>query len=227
MIIRDVNSYIAQDVKGKVKYKGAFKTYSEMIKDEEYHKSFSQTVVSEAIAKFYLEGIPVEETVMGATDIYDFCKTFNASHGWKCGLIEMDAEDVEGTDHVDWQQKTNRYYMSTDGQIFKKYKDVRALSIEAKGYVQIFNTYEKKDMIDYDIDYDYYIRECYKIIHKVDGTERRELEAARKAKELAKREKQEANFMKYCWNKPPTERQLRIYGKEWLIEKYGRPEIKK
>ena len=224
MIIRDVNSYIAEDIKGKVKYKGAFKTYEEMIKGEEYHKSFSQTIVAQAISDFYLKGVPVEETVMGAENIYDFCKTFNASHSWKCFTF-LPHPDTGGK--ITYRQKTNRYYISTGGSFFRKKKEDKVIDIEAGGtLVTIFNEYEKLPMIDYDIDYDYYIKECYKIVHKIDGTEKRELEAARKAKELEKGEREEANFMRYCWNKPPTERQLGLYGKDWLLEKYGTPKIK-
>lgn len=221
MIIRDVNSYIAEDVDGKIKYKGALKPYAEMIKDEEYHKSLSQAIVQRAVAKYFLEGTPVEETVMKATDIYDFCKTFNASHGWVSDTI-----DSEG--NVTPRQKTNRYFVSTDGEVFRKHKDVRTIEVEAGGsLVTIFNKYEEKPIMDYNIDYDYYINECYKLIHKIDGTEQRLLEEKKARKEQEKKDKEEEKFLKYCWNKPPTPRQYELYAKPWLIEKYGDPEIKK
>lgn len=224
MIIRDVNSYIAQSVDGYVKYKGALKTYSEMMKDDEYHKSLSQMIVPEAIAKYFLEGIPVEETIMQSENIYDFCKTFNATHGWTCETANLSS--VEGEEYwgIKQRQKTNRYFVSTDGQVFRKLKDERVIEIEAGGtLVTIFNTFEDKDSIlDYNIDYDYYIKECYKIIHKIDGTEERIKREQKEAKELAKKEAQEQKFIKYCLNKQPTVRQLDLYGKDWLIEKYGK-----
>lgn len=222
MIIRDVNNYIAKDVNGKVKYKGALKLYKEMIKDEEFHKSLSQAIVPRAVAEYFLNGTPVEETVMKCDDIYDFCKTFNASHGWTSETVNPDGTNVEP------QQKTNRYYVSTDGKTFRKNKDDRTIEIEAGGtLVTIFNKYEKKEMVDYNIDYDYYINECYKLVHKVDGTEDRLLEEKRIQKEIDKKERERANFLKYCWNKPPTERQLKLYGKQWLLDEYGTPQIKK
>ena len=227
MIIRDVNNYIAKDMNGKVKYKGALRTYDESIKDDEYHKSLSQTIVPRAVAEYFLNGKPVEETVMEADNIYDFCKTFNASHGWVCGTVDMDAGDVEGTDHIEYRQKTNRYYMSTNGSIFRKYKDTRTIDVEAQGYVQIFNKFEEKPMEDYYIDYQYYIDECYKLIHKVDGTEDRLLEEKKREAEEKKLQSQEEKFLKYCWIKQPTERQYRLYVKPWLIKKYGDPKIKK
>jgi len=270
MIIRDVNNYIAEDMTGYVKYKGAFKPYDVAIKDEEYHKSLSQAIVPKAVAEYFLNGVPIEETVMKSTDIYDFCKTFNASHGWTCetsdieyldtsyeeavekltnkGFIEAHVEgffipenggnmagvqlEKDGNKtkiykNIQQRQKTNRYYVSTNGKTFSKSKDVRTIEIEAGGtLVTIFNEYEEKHILDYEIDYDYYIKECYKLVHKVDGTEERELEAARQAKEQIKRDKEEEKFLKYCWNKPPTVRQLGLYGKPWLLEKYGTPKTK-
>lgn len=220
MIIRDVNSYIAQSLDGYVKYKGAFVTYEEMMKNDEYHKSLSQMIVPEAVSKYFLEGTPVETTIMKSTNIYDFCKTFNATHGWTCETVNVDGEDEW---NLEQRQKTNRYFISTDGQVFRKLKDDRVIEIEAGGtLVTIFNKFEDKDSIlDYNIDYDYYIKECYKIIHKIDGTEERIAIAKKEAQEKSKRKAQEEKFLKYCINKKPTVRQLELYGKDWLIEKYG------
>lgn len=222
MIIRDVNSYIAESLDGYVKYKGAFVTYDEMIKNDEYHKSLSQMIVPEAIAKYFLEDIPVETTIMESTNIYDFCKTFNATHGWTCETVTINEDGTE-ENHIP-RQKTNRYFVSTDGEVFRKMKDDRVIEIEAGGtLVTVFNKFEeKKSILDYNIDYDYYIKECYKIIHKIDGTEERLAIAKKEAKEKAKREAQEEKFLKYCINKQPTVRQLELYGKDWLIEKYGK-----
>lgn len=222
LILRDVNNYIAQSPNGKVKYKGAFKTYSEAIKDEEYHKSLSQTIVPESISKYFLENIPVEETIMKCNDIYEFCKTFNATHGWTCETLN------EQTNYGEIRQKTNRYYISTNGERFYKRKDDRVIDIEAGGtLVTIFNKFEHKDNFsDYNIDYDYYINECYKIIHKIDGTEKKLLQQKKEESELLKRQSQEEKFLKYCVNKVPTVRQLELYGKDWLIEKYGQIKTK-
>lgn len=219
-IMRDVNNYMAKYSNGKVKYKGTFKTYEQTIKDEEYHKSLSQTIVAEAVAKYFLENIPVEKTIMECENIFDFCKTFNTSHGFKAELI-----DAEG--NIEPQQKTNRYYISTNGKTFRKIKEGKITEIEAGGkLVTIFNKKIDLPMDDYNIDYDYYINECYKIIHVVDGTEERMMLEAKIKKEEEKKQKEEKNFLKYCINKVPTERQLNLYGKDWLIEKYGKPKTK-
>lgn len=227
MIIRDVNNYIAVSQKdNKVKYKGTFKPNHEMIKDGEYHKSLSQGIVSLAVADYFLKGISVEQTIKESKDIYLFCKTFNATHGWKC-------ETLDSNGNIETQQKTNRYYISNDGKTFRKLKDDRIIEIEAGGtLVIIFNKFEEpiystvtgKHFGNYNINYDYYINECYKIIHKIDGTEERLEQERKEAREKVKLEKEEENYLKYIINKVPTQLQYNNYWREHCALKYGEPE---
>lgn len=225
MIIRDVNNYIAVSKEGKIKYKGTFKPNHEMIKDGEYHKSLSQGIVSLAVSDYFLKGIPVEQTIKDNTDIYLFCKTFNSTHGWTCETLNIDENGVES--NIKTEQKTNRYFLSKSGKRFRKIKEDRKIEIEAGKEVTIFNNYYEAPMEDYDIDYDYYVAECNKIIWTIDGTLER-LEEERKAERLKlKLEKEEQNYVKFCVDKIPTSLQFSNYSRPWLIEKYGTPpEIK-
>ena len=226
MIIKDVNNYIAVTKKdNKIKYKGTFKPVSKMLKDGEYHKNFSQNAVTLAVNDYFLKGVSVEESLKNNQNIYDFCKTFNATHGWGC-------ETVNSEGITQKQQKTNRYYISVDGKTFRKFKDERIIEIEAGGTkVTIFNKYEEppystvtgKHFGNYDINYDYYINECYKIIHKIDGTEERLEQERKEQREKAKRDKEEENYLKFCVNKIPTQLQYNTYNRDWLQEKYGIP----
>lgn len=223
MIIRDVNNYIAVAQKtGKVKYKGTFKPNHEMIKDDEYHKSLSQGVVALAVSDYFLKGVPVEETIKNNTDIYLFCKTFNATHGWTCETLNISEEGIES--NIEPQQKTNRYYLSTNGKRFRKLKEDRRIEIEAEKLVTIFNKYEDKPFEEYHINYDYYIEEAYKIIHVIDGTTERIEQERKQQRERLKKEREEENYLKFCVNKIPTSRQYELYKRDWLIEKYGEPE---
>lgn len=226
MIIRDVNNYIAVNQKdNKVKYKGTFKPNHEMIKDGEYHKSLSQGIVSLAVADYFLKNIPVETTIKENKDIYLFCKTFNATRGWTCETLDIDEQGNES--NIVQQQKTNRYFLSRGGKRFRKLKDERKIEIEAGKLVTIFNEYEDNPFEEYDIDYDYYIEECYKIIHKIDGTEERLEQERREERERVKKEKEEENYLKYIINKIPTQLQYNNYWREHCALKYGEPkEIK-
>lgn len=226
MIIRDVNSYIAVSQKeGKVKYKGTFKPANEMLKDGEYHKNFSQNAVALAVSDYFLKGVPIEESLKNNTNIYDFCKTFNATHGWTCELLNIDDQGNES--EITQQQKTNRYYLSKNGKRFRKLKEDRKIEIEASKLVTIFNTFEEKSFEEYSIDYDYYIEECYKIIHRIDGTEERLEQERREERERLKLQKEEENYLKFIINKIPTQLQYNTYWRENCALKYGEPsEIK-
>jgi len=228
MIIRDVNSYIAVAKDGKVKRKGVFKQNEEMRKDGEYHKSFSQGIVKIALSEYFLNDKPVEETIRECKDVFEFTKMANSVGKWWTETFEVDSEGNEF--NVIRQQKNNRYLLTNSGVRFRKcvYKPdketgedkLTTTEYEADRLVTILNKYEGQSVEELDINYDYYIEETYKIIHLIDGTTER-LEAEKKAqKEKEKREREEANFVKYCINKIPTVRQMRLYGKEYLIEKY-------
>ena len=228
MVIRDVNNYIAVSKKdGKVKRKGTFKLNSEMRKDGEYHKSFSQGVVSIALSEFYLSGTPIEKTISKCTDVFEFTKMANSTGQWWTETFEViDGEEV----NVIKQQKNNRYVVSNNGVGFRKctYKPdkvtgepkLTSTEYEAGRLVTLLNNYTGQTVEELDINYQYYIDECYKIIHLIDGTTEREDNERREKAEAKRRQKQEDNFLKYCVNKVPTERQLKLYGKEWLINKY-------
>ena len=233
MVIRDVNNYTAVTKKGnKVKYKGTFKPNAEMRKDGEYHKAFNQGVVATAVNNYFLYNKPILETLHECEDIYEFCKTGNTVGQWWAETFEVDENGNEI--NVTKVQKTNRYYLSKNGLKFRKctYKPdkvtgepkLSTTEYEADKKVKIFNKFYKVPFEEYDIDYDYYVVECEKIIFVIDGTVER-IEAERRA-EIArlKQEKEEENFKRYCIDKIPTARQRDMYSKEWLIEKYGLPQ---
>lgn len=104
--------------------------------------------------------------------------------------------------------------------------DWRLISIESENLITIFNKLiEFEDFNQYDINYQYYIDECYKVIDTISHEkELREIEQKNK-KEEEKRQKEEQNYIKYCVEKPPTARQFQEYSREWLINKYGYPEV--
>jgi hypothetical protein len=106
-------------------------------------------------------------------------------------------------------------------------KDWRLMDIEASGNITIFNEYKELPFEEYDIDYDYYIEECNKIIDTITGKKERLLMEVKQTKEMEKQQREERNYIQFCINKIPTERQYNEYKRDWLIEKFGEPkEIK-
>lgn len=236
MIIRDVNNYTAVTQKtNKVKYKGTFKPNVEMRKDGEYHKAFNQGIVSTAVNNYFLYDKPILETLYECKDIYEFCKTGNTVGQWWAETFKLDENRNEI--NVTKVQKTNRYYVSKDGVRFRKctYKPdkvtgeskISTTEYEADKLVTIFNKYYEVLFEQYNIDYDYYVAECEKIIFVIDGTAERLDQEAKEKREKAKLEKEEENYLKFIINKVPTQLQYNSYWREYCSLKYGEPkEIK-
>lgn len=223
---RDINNYLGIDTNGKIKTKGAFEI------DVDFHKNRSQRIVRLAVKAYLVDGVPVEESIKNHLNgfdygkfenqgIYDFCigKKIKSNQ-----LYTLESEEGKVLRKVD--DKVIRFYVSKSGNLLKKnYSDGRTEATVGGNKVVLFMDYEHKE--DYDIDYDYYINEAYKIIHSVDGTLERMEREKKEARERAKLEKEEENYLKFCVNKVPTQLQYENYKRDWLIEKYGEPkEIK-
>ena len=162
MIIRDVNSYTAITTTGKVKYKGVFEI------DKEYHKDNSFKIIPYALSEYYVKGIPVEDTIKNHTNIYDFCgrqKFGRDSYGSIHYIDMVNDNPIEKCVH---QQKNVRYYISNKGCTFIKNYKKGTNEVINKGYqVTIFNKYVNKD--DYNINYNFYIKECNKILEVIEN----------------------------------------------------------
>lgn len=163
MVIRDVSNYLAVYTNGEIKHKGAFEI------DKEIYKNPSMRIVPIALEKFFVEGIPIEDTIRGCKDIYDFCLMTRVKKGWQLEYSIWDKET--GAPKVIECPKTQRYYASNKGVYLMKRNvgegkgsDSSALAGQA---VTLFNKFEKKSLKEYDIDYQFYINECNKIIDKI------------------------------------------------------------
>lgn len=175
MVIRDVNSYLAITVDNKPKYKGCFEIIKTQNGQIAYNKDWSMRIVPIALSEYFINNIPVENTIKNHKDIFDFCcrqKTNSDCYSETRG-ISYDENSVAYL-LKNKQQKTTRYYISTNGlSFYRVYHSGKQAgteeAIEKNRLVTIFNNYEEKDIKQYNIDYDYYIKECYKIINVVDN----------------------------------------------------------
>lgn len=168
-IRRDVNNYITKIRKvvekgqsfdvDKIKKKGAFVTSVSL------SKAFKNPIVPIALEKYYLEEIPITKTLTEHDDIYDFCKSqkvgsqFTVEH-YKA--VEHDGNYVNVKEPL---QKTNRYFVSLEGgTLVKKKSDGEITNMESGFLTTILNDFDEE--IDYksNIDYNYYEKECRKII---------------------------------------------------------------
>lgn len=169
MVIADVNNYQALYVNGKKKYKGRFEIDKVVGDEPAYHKDNSFRIVPYALSKFFLEDISVEKTIREHTNIYDFCGR-EKFKGQDYGQTHTLSYDDFGNpfDKIEKQQKNTRFYITNKGSTFVKKYAKGTSELICKGFqVKIFNRYEEKLIIDYNIDYQFYIKLCYREINNI------------------------------------------------------------
>lgn len=112
MWIRDVNSYVAESISGKLKQKGAFwfpRKFPDEVTDENaWHKDFSAQVVIMAAVEHMVTGAPIEQFIYGHRDSFDFmCRA----------KVDRSSELWIGDQQV---QRICRYYLATNGAPMRK-----------------------------------------------------------------------------------------------------------
>jgi hypothetical protein len=143
--------------KALIKKKGLF------IDEPQLGKGLAPLIIPEAINKYFVEGIPPEQTIKECTDIKKFCtfqkvdKKFDVFYGG------------ERVPHI------NRYYMSMYGKpIYKQKLNEQGkpfgskIALCADSAVTIYNKFDDKPIEERGINYSYYLTEAYKIIEKLD-----------------------------------------------------------
>jgi len=172
MIIRDCNNYIAVNKDGTVKTKGVFET-NESYKDyknnplKELYKDHSAMIIPKALLDYFVGNIPVETTIRACDDIFDFYLMLRGNKAWGVETMYCDDENEVQSDE---EQKITRYYISKQGKALSKYnKEINKRTSTQKGYViNVCNKHDKtKAISEYDINYNFYIAECNKIINSI------------------------------------------------------------
>lgn len=191
-ILRDVNNYIV--LKEKATDKEIKKGFRHMTKNgllkvkgvldpfryENLMKGFYAPVVPFSLYRYFVEGVPVEDTILGTTDVHEFClaqkvdrKKFEAVM-----YTELDRDTfTESTEILQW---ANRYIVSPQGGTIYKRKDTGKIDVDGGAImsdtllvsgetVLIANDMEKLEQDWPDgipIKRAWYIREAKKIIER-------------------------------------------------------------
>ena len=162
IIFSTVNDYLATMTNGEIKKKGDFLT------DFELHKNKSAKIVPIALERYFVDGIPIDETIRNHTNLYDFCIRQKASRSFH----------YEGTNRSTGEtnvyNKLIRYYVSKTGEKIFKVKNpecqTRAAAIsqvEAGEWVcEVCNFLPKNSGVD-NVNYDYYIEKANRIVTKI------------------------------------------------------------
>lgn len=157
-----VNDYLALCPNKDVKLKGDF------VIDRELHKNPSMIIVPIALKEYFVNNIPIETSIQNHKNIYDFCLMVRMIGEFKATYQCTDNNQCLSNILL---PKTIRYYASNSGGIILKHKtetlEDKFTNVNVKQNITIFNKFVNKPMSNYDIDYSFYIKECYKIINKV------------------------------------------------------------
>lgn len=176
-----INDYIAvKEGYKETKNPDLIKTKGMFITKVLLGKGLSAKIIPEAIIKYFVDGIPVEDTIKGCKDIRKFLMSEKTGKQWHVEYMNKE------------QQRTNRFYASTNGGYLWKWKDTghkegeiitytepyvgeRKYKASARQYqnmltasgVTLLNKFDDKPIEERKINYRYYIYEAYKIIREL------------------------------------------------------------
>ena len=172
LIQLSVNGYLAVKTDGKVKKKKEFLT------DPLLEKNKSRRIVALALEKYFVHDIPVEETITGHKNIFDFCIGVKSNKDYHY-------ESVDKLGNKKLYHSVVRYFVSENGNKLLKVKNagseadgVDVSECEAGEWkCTVANTVDRDDHIkSYKINYEYYIQKAKERIG--------DLEAGRKRKRI-------------------------------------------
>lgn len=159
-IVDNLDSYKKTLEKEYVKRKGLF------IDKPDFSKGFINPVVSTALSDFYIYGEDILNNLKNHAKkpggIYDFCITQKIDKKFDAQYHSI----VNGRKHIEKLQQYNRFYVSSSntGNILKYDSSKnKYISIIAKENVRVLNVYKDEEIND--INFKYYVNECYKIIY--------------------------------------------------------------
>lgn len=168
-----INDYIAiKEGYSQSKDPKLIKTKGMFITEVKLGKGLTPKIIPEAIVKYFADGIPVKDTIYNCTDIKKFLMSEKTGKQWHVEYLNRE------------QQRTNRFYASTDGAyLWKwKYKEDSVINeyglssqIREKQYqnmlvdsgVTILNKLDNKPITERKINYRYYLKEALKIVEEL------------------------------------------------------------
>jgi len=154
---RDVNSYITEKPDGSTKEKGAF------LKEVDLKKAYRMPIVAKALFAYFINDIPVRETLESCEDIFEFCISQKTGRDF-----EMELHTAEGVEKL---QKTNRFYITKKGGVLTKRHSQtgKVIGLHVGRTACILNDYDPSTAFkDYEVDYSFYEKEVMKIVNEIE-----------------------------------------------------------
>ena len=122
-------------------------------------KGLTPKIIPEAIVRYFADGIPVKDTIYNCKDIKKFLMSEKTGKQWHVEYLNKE------------QQRTNRFYASTNGGYLWKWKDVNGVkayqNMLTSSGVTILNKFDNKSIEERKINYKYYLKEALKIVEEL------------------------------------------------------------
>ena len=157
-INRDINTYVIEEINGKISYKGALNPTMYAV---DLQKGYDMPIVAQAVVDYFLKDKPVLETLYECRNILDFCKTQNVGRQFH---VEFTIGNKRET-----LQRNVRFYVTNKGGIIEKVNDNSGdrSGLCAGKQVTILNTLDDMRIEYRNINYSYYYQEALKIIDPI------------------------------------------------------------
>ena len=162
LVRRDVNSYFDIQTDGTEEFKGDMDPLQYR---KNYAKGYDMPIVAKAVYEYFVNNIPVMDTLRNHKDILDFCKTQNVGRKFKVCYDKI----VNGKIVTVYSQQHFRFYVSQKGVVIQKQDtNTGKKSVLAGGLPSIMlNNLDDKPIEERGINYAYYYNECMKFINPI------------------------------------------------------------
>ena len=144
----NVNNYLSITNSGKIKCKGEF-VYEKVLDG-----SNDVLIVPIAVKEYFVNNIPIEETIKNHKNIYNFCSAKKIAKNYR---IVYNNET---------QQQLNRFFVSKKGAYLYKQKESKTTyeHVFKDGGVILLNQKTDKTPQELQVDFQYYIRKANEVI---------------------------------------------------------------
>lgn len=157
-INRDINTYIVEELNGKVSYKGALNPNMYLV---DLQKGYDMPIVAQAVVNYFLYDKPILETLYECTNILDFCKTQNIGRQFHVEYTFGNNKEI--------LQRNVRFYVTNKGGSIEKVNDntMQRSNLCAGNQVIVLNSLDDQRIEYRNICYSYYYKEALKIIDPI------------------------------------------------------------
>lgn len=125
-------------------------------------------IVPIALKEYFVNGIPISETIRNHEDIFDFCLELKGTREWETVYTFI---NDEGDIVREKQGRITRYIISGRRGLLERQSvsSSRVNGVNVGFGIKILNRMIKQPIKDFDLNYDFYEMEARKIINKIES----------------------------------------------------------